>query len=382
MQKNRTAFKCAAIGISTVVAVCLGKAVLWGYVRWAENVCPDRQVAPYIKRMAAIHQTPEYRAFKELQEAITESRGAKVPDQVQGVAMSSLLYRTVVIQGESFGLYYPNMEVRQCAVWTGFNYQKWYLPVDDRASRALARCRVVKDVCFRANEYGFKGTGQPRDPEKPSILFCGDSFTEGVWVRPEDTFVARFNRKMQLDGFEAQALNLGISGYSARESCCLIQQYSRLFNARMAVLNLFPNDVIDDHPGTQQPWDPGDGYACMFHYVSGFVQHCLAEGITVVVSAIPDRCQFSTRSQDWVFQARIRAWCKEHDIVFLDPGDYFDGKGVAQVYFHWDTHFSPGGHRHYADFLYASLRAMLAVQFPSAEVRTSPPRPDVQVPAP
>lgn len=67
----------------------------------------------------------------------------------------------------------------------------------------------------RTNSLGFKDErvrDVPLEPERSRLLFIGDSFTEGVGVEYEQTFVGRLGRTLSARGVEV--LNAGVASYS------------------------------------------------------------------------------------------------------------------------------------------------------------------------
>ena len=54
-------------------------------------------------------------------------------------------------------------------------------------------------------------------PDWPTVLFVGDSFTEGLDVASADTFVNVFGRHMKDGGLPGTAVNAGVNGYGALE---------------------------------------------------------------------------------------------------------------------------------------------------------------------
>jgi hypothetical protein len=68
---------------------------------------------------------------------------------------------------------------------------------------------------LRTNSLGFRDARArvvPLKHSRPRVLFIGDSFTEGIGVSYDSTFVGRIARELEPRGFEV--LNAGVAGYS------------------------------------------------------------------------------------------------------------------------------------------------------------------------
>lgn len=72
---------------------------------------------------------------------------------------------------------------------------------------------------YRCDRDGFRATA-PRASSERSVLFVGDSFTFGVGVASQDTFVERF--AAAFDG--VQAHNLGMAGYGVDQMLCALRE--------------------------------------------------------------------------------------------------------------------------------------------------------------
>jgi hypothetical protein len=74
-----------------------------------------------------------------------------------------------------------------------------------------------------------------------SIIFMGDSFTEGNQVEYKDTFVSRLASKLSM-----QTLNLGVSSYSPILYLLQVKNVVKKLKSRLVVLQIYSNDFVND----------------------------------------------------------------------------------------------------------------------------------------
>jgi hypothetical protein len=91
---------------------------------------------------------------------------------------------------------------------------------------------------------------EPPDPERPSILAVGDSFTEALMIDDADVFTHRLERQLAARGLAMPVLNVGASGFSAADYVALAGAYAARFDVRWTVIQILPNDLADD------AWNP------------------------------------------------------------------------------------------------------------------------------
>jgi lysophospholipase L1-like esterase len=102
-------------------------------------------------------------------------------------------------------------------------------------------------MTYALNSKGMRGP-EPA-PERPKVLFVGDSFTFGEGVRVEDTFPARIERALAGGAGPApQMINAGVPGYGSQHEAERIASLLAEFKPRAVVLVYVPNDPIPlDH---------------------------------------------------------------------------------------------------------------------------------------
>jgi lysophospholipase L1-like esterase len=204
-----------------------------------------------------------------------------------------------------------------------------------------------------------KKTDFPLSKNKPTILFLGDSFTEGLYVEPGLTFSNVFGILAENEEIDLSIVNSGISGYGSMEESWIMENYHDKFQTKLAVLSIYPNDVGSK---TWRAYEKNQqteiAYENLLNNLNIMNQFASQKGFLLVISMIPAKDQFLGKaSMD--FQKIIGNWCKEFNLYCLNPFDYFQVHGVEKIYFSWDNHFSPYGHFVYADYLFNNLKDKL-----------------------
>lgn len=95
------------------------------------------------------------------------------------------------------------------------------------------------------DENGFRvGSGLPYDQ---SILFIGDSFTEGRGVSDDETFARTTERALRRDGFAVRSLSAGHRGFGAAQELKVLRRMLARFPVDAIVVQSFPmNDLSDN----------------------------------------------------------------------------------------------------------------------------------------
>ena len=95
------------------------------------------------------------------------------------------------------------------------------------------------------DEYGFRtGSGLPYDR---SVLFIGDSFTEGFGVGDDDTFARATERALRRHGVRARSLNAGHRGFGAAQELKVLRRMLARLPVDAVVVQSFPmNDPSDN----------------------------------------------------------------------------------------------------------------------------------------
>jgi len=247
---------------------------------------------------------------------------------------------------------------------------------------------------------GFRMTGNSFSDEDIdlSILMLGDSFTEGCYVNDEDTFSAWIERFGLKDNLVIKVYNAGVSGYSTREEYYRFVDLVPDIEVDIVMLNYFPNDFnIVEHKvvGYWVSREPRSGIGKWFYshsmisklimkefyrhfskpdvpdnntaiqegwkeslaYIKKINDICLKKGIVFVVSALPPKEQFSFGKKTY-YQNKLKKFCKEFHIVFLDPYEHLKEIDLKLIYLDWDPHFTRAGQMEYGRFLYKKIKEM------------------------
>ena len=100
---------------------------------------------------------------------------------------------------------------------------------------------------------GFRNTGLA-EPFDKTVLFIGDSFTEGRGVADDQTFAATTGRNLAKRGVRVRSLNAGIAGMGAAQELRLMRRLLDTTSVDAVVLQSFPHNDIADN------WEDG-GFA-------------------------------------------------------------------------------------------------------------------------
>jgi lysophospholipase L1-like esterase len=97
----------------------------------------------------------------------------------------------------------------------------------------------------------------PKPPGLARIFLAGDSFTEGVGVSDDQTFVARLERYLRDRGANVQTINGGLNGAGPRDYGRLFLEVGSRYQPDGLVLCIYANDVSDTPPDARsQDLDP------------------------------------------------------------------------------------------------------------------------------
>jgi lysophospholipase L1-like esterase len=116
---------------------------------------------------------------------------------------------------------------------------------DDSVEQRAHKRWTAEGGTFSYDDYGFRtGSGLPYDR---SILFIGDSFTEGFGVGDDETFARATERTLRRDGIMARSLNAGHHGFGAAQELKVLRRMLARFPVDAVVVQSFPmNDLSDN----------------------------------------------------------------------------------------------------------------------------------------
>lgn len=109
---------------------------------------------------------------------------------------------------------------------------------------------------YRHNSIGFRDT--EHSARKPAgvfrILVLGDSFTYGVGVSADATYVAELGRLLN-ETFRGRPLveviNTGVPRYWPEAERLLLEHYGLAYDPDLVLVEFVPNDVVDTHGGVR-----------------------------------------------------------------------------------------------------------------------------------
>jgi len=352
-----------SLGVGILLAAALGCTLVLATIAYCRLTLTD---VPLLPRYPVARRLFHGDGYKALIDAVTRSESNSfdtVHDFDAGVALSRDRFIPTDMYGELKYRNRPDIEALDMVVWSGLRRQGLSVAATPDVRAALRRCRVLALTSLRFDEHGFRRTEfAPRDGQ-PAVLFVGDSFTEAAQVPAEETFVNLFGRELGAEGLDAVPLNAGVDGYSALEESWIVDRYAAAVRARIVVDTLFPNDVHTEYEKViRGEGVPEENYRAMFASLERMRDRCRAERIELVISLMPAREQVDALVPATVFQDRVTAWCRVHDVRVLDPLARFRRIGRL-LYLPRDPHLSPEGHREYAAFLFEELRTLLESEF-------------------
>ena len=279
-------------------------------------------------------------------------------DTNTGVLLSRRMFREVTMDGQPRYAYKPNL--KKLGFRTGASGFHWNMETEDTPAirSALAELDTPFIVTSSYDERGFRRV----DPELTSActrraMFLGDSFTDGLWVNDDETFVAVFGRLVrERSGARLCPVNAGVNGYGALEEAYVLQHdYEVAGRPEVVFVMFFANDVDADYigvvagtlPDRDQRWR--DSLA----YVHQMRQFAAGHGATLVLAAIPPAEQVFTRGSQEFYQGVLRSFARREGIRFVNLIDQLSTPDAHAFYWDWDPHFTPRGHRAVAEALYA-----------------------------
>jgi lysophospholipase L1-like esterase len=93
---------------------------------------------------------------------------------------------------------------------------------------------------------GFRAEGTP-DTFDRTLLFVGDSFTQGYGVADGASFPAQTARALARRGINARAVNAGDSGAGAAQELRLVRQLLGRMKVDLIVVQVFPRNDLDEN---------------------------------------------------------------------------------------------------------------------------------------
>lgn len=286
------------------------------------------------------------------------------------------------------------------------------------------------DIEFNAD--GFCMGSELPSADQPSIVFLGDSFTEGVQVREDQRFVNLVAAKLRLPG-----LNFGCSSFTPLLSQLQLEYFQNRVSPAAVVLQVCFNDIDDDigyravaHrdasgrinavPGAQTPWwvrlgrqsylvrfvrqnwlalklaraskaRSGDGSGAALwkptftkslnewytdeeragieSSILAIRNWCQARHCPFLLMVIPDRGALHKGTEDFL-AAHFKQFAKTHSLNYVDLLPGFRKESPADLFFPEDVHLTAKGHLVVSEALSSALTPLLH----SKTASVGPPR--------
>jgi len=170
------------------------------------------------------------------------------------------------------------------------------------------------------NDLGLRGPEVAR--KKPAgtlrLLGLGDSFTFGVGVRDEHTFLRRLEGRLGKEQ-PLEILNAGTQGYNTRDQQVTLEHRWLELEPDLVLVTFYLNDIYRDESAVAF-WNNGEGDG-VYLQPTGLARH----------SRLIDWCQYSWRARD----LRRRMIAHYSQAYFTDPRSYFAGGNSRSQQMDW-----------------------------------------------
>lgn len=113
--------------------------------------------------------------------------------------------------------------------------------------------RAEYDNQIRMNQAGLRGPELVESGDSLRVLAIGDSFTFGVGVEDDQTFVALLADRLTAGGTQAQGLNAGIPAFGVPDAATWFRLHGASLEPDVVILAIFlGNDLIDASPDREE----------------------------------------------------------------------------------------------------------------------------------
>jgi lysophospholipase L1-like esterase len=284
-------------------------------------------------------------------------------DTNTGVLLSRRMFQDVMMDGVRKYRYRPNL--KKLGFRTGASGFHWNMETEDTPAirSALAELDTPFMVSASYDESGFRRVDSELTSNCAShVLFLGDSFTDGLWVGDADTFVNVFGHLVrERSGVRLCPVNAGVNGYGPLEEAHVLEHdFEAAGRPAVVFVMFFANDVDADFDavinGTLE--DSKRRWQESLAYLARIRRNAAAHGGTVVLAAIPTAAQVFSRGSQEYYQKVLREFAAQQGIQFVNLIDRLSSLDAHTLYWDWDPHFTPGGHRVVAEALYAETAAL------------------------
>lgn len=285
-------------------------------------------------------------------------------DTNSGVMLSRQMFREVDMDGVQKYEYKPNLH--KLSFSTGAGDLQWRMETVDTADmrEALAGLDTTFLVTASYDSNGFRRVAPEFSSEcRAHVLFLGDSFTDGLWVNDEDTFVNVYGELARARaGVRVCPVNAGVNGYGPpEERFALEHDFDRAGKPSVVFVMFFPNDVDQDYDAVVRGTVPGEDrlWQASLNELHVMREFANSHGSALVLAAIPPAEQVFDRAPRTHYQDVLRKFATREGIRFIDLYDGLVARDPHPLYWSWDPHLTPAGHRVVAELLCEATKDLL-----------------------
>ncbi len=290
--------------------------------------------------------------------------------------ISKRIFRPVEMYGVTRYMYRPDVRTLQFVTGASGLYRAMEMEDTPSLRRALAGLDTRRLAEASYDQLGFRRVDAELTRDCATrVLFLGDSFTDGVGVNDNETFVNRYGHLVRERlRLSACPINAGVEGYGSLEESYVLGAYFEAFGRPpLIVVMHYANDVDDDEDavirGAVGEADPR--WTTSLSYLDRIAAAARAYGASLVIAAVPPARQFATPDTRRHYQDVLRRFCEREGVRFVDLLDTLGGRDVREIYLEGDPHWTAKGHEAVAEILYERTKDLLAPSIPAGQ-----PRPD------
>ena len=192
--------------------------------------------------------------------------------------------------------------------------------------------------------------------ERPSCRRLGSLRQARLWVNDTDTFVNVYGRLVrERAGVALCPVNAGVNGYGPSEAAYVLEHYfDQAGRPALVFVMFFPNDVDADYDAVMKGTlaDRDRRWRDSLDQIPRIKRFVSARGALLVLAAIPPAEQVVANGSQEHYQNVLRAFSEQHGIQFVNLIDRLTTPEARTLFWDWDPHFTPRGHRAVAEALY------------------------------
>ena len=278
--------------------------------------------------------------------------------------ISKRIFRPVEMYGVLRYMYRPEVHTLQFVTGADGVYRGMEMEDSPALRQVLATLDTRRLAAASYDRLGFRRIDSRLSRECATrVLFIGDSFTDGVGVNDNDTFVNQYGHMVR-DRLRLAVcpINAGVEGYGTLEESYVLDTYFDAFGRPpLVVVMHYVNDVADDEEavlrGAVSESDPR--WQVSLSYLDRMIGRARRAGASILVGAIPTFPQFAAPETRRNYQDILRRFCEARAVRFVDLFDPLERFGPDLAYFDDDPHWTASGHRAVAATLFEATRDLL-----------------------